>query len=343
MKTRPCFPARMAALVSAFVLTLLCAALLPCTQAQATTADKSQPTVLALTAQGHKLEITLNKTKVYVGQKPSVKSVLIDGKAANYKYLTFNGVIPRGAGIGKITAKGTKNGPYEGLSATKKFKVIPYCTTLNSVTATVGGFKATWGLYTSYTTGYQLQYSTTSDFSSYKTITIANTNTTSKSVTGLKEKKTYYVRVRTYADTSDGRMVSPWSSKYSVTTKATQTQATSKYQPTQKLTITNLYRSGKYCKISHSMASSWYNYDGSASGKVSGYEVQYDDNKYFSSPTMRTTFDKYNTSYSTSTLSKNTTYYFRVRLFNTVKAKTYYGPWSAVKSTNSTSTSGAVG
>lgn len=335
MKTRPRFSITILTLASAFVLAFLCSAVLPCAQAQATTADESQPAAPTLTAQGHTVTIQLDKTKVYVGKKPNVKKVLIDGKAANYKYLTFSGVIPRGAGVGSITAKGKKGTIYEGIKATKKFKVIPRGTSIYSASALVGGFKASWNANTSYTTGYQLQYSLNSDFSSTKTITIANNTTTSKSVTGLKEKKTYYVRVRTYAQTSDGKMVSPWSSSYNVTTKAP-AQTASKYQPTQKLSITRLYRSGKYCEIAHSMASSWYNYDGSASGKVSGYEIQYDDNKSFSSPTMRTTFDKYNTYYSTSTLSKNTTYYFRVRLFNTVKAKTYYGPWSAVKSTAST-------
>lgn len=335
MKTRPRISITILTLASAFVLAFLCSAVLPCAQAQATTADESQAAAPTLTAQGHTVTIQLDKTKVYVGKKPNVKKVLIDGKAANYKYLTFSGVIPRGAGVGSITATGNKGTIYEGIKGTKKFKVVPRGTSIYSANALVGGFKASWNANTSYTSGYQLQYSLKSDFSSPKTVTIANNATTSKSVTGLKEKKTYYVRVRTYAMTSDGKMVSPWSSSYYVTTKAP-AQTASKYQPTQKLSITKLYRSGKYCEIAHTMASSWYNYDGSASSKVSGYEIQYDDNKSFSSPTMRTTFDKFNTYYSTSTLSKNTTYYFRVRLFNTVKAKTYYGPWSAVKSTAST-------
>ena len=121
----------------------------------------------------------------------------------------------------------------------------------------------------------------------------------------------------------------------------TKKKAVPKYQPTQKLKITYMKREGSVCVIGYTRASQWYQYTGSASGKVSGYEVRYSDDKSFKHYTMRTMFNQDDVYYRATALTKGKTYYFRVRLFNTVNAKTYYGPWSAVKST--ASASGAAG
>ena len=47
-------------------------------------------------------------------------------------------------------------------------------------------------------TGYQIQYSTKSDFSSKKTVTVKKASTTSTKIKSLKKGKKYYVRVRSY-------------------------------------------------------------------------------------------------------------------------------------------------
>ena len=279
----------------------------------------------------------LSKTVVYVGQRPSVKGVTYDGSNVT-GYFSFNGKIPPGAGVGSVTATGKQGTAFAGVTVTKEFKVRPYGVSLNSPTPLVGGFKATWGMNTNYTTGYQLQYATNNSFSSAKTITIKDNTTTTKSKTGLKEGAGYYVRVRAISSTSDGVMKSPWSNAaYVVTKKATVPE----YQPTQKLKISYMKREGSVCTIGYTRASQWYQYTGAASGKVSGYEVQYADNKSFKNHTMRTTFDQSDVYFRAVALTKGKTYYFRVRLFNTVKAKTYYGPWSAVRSTDTAS--GAAG
>lgn len=73
------------------------------------------------------------------------------------------------------------------------------------------------------TTGYQIQYSTSSKFSSAKTKLITKNKTLSKNVTKLKKKKKYYVRVRTYKNVKVNgktvRIYSNWSKVKTVKTK----------------------------------------------------------------------------------------------------------------------------
>ena len=62
-------------------------------------------------------------------------------------------------------------------------------------------------------TGYQIQYATDKKFTkNKKTVTVSGKNTTSRKITGLKKKKTYYVRIRTYKKISGKRYYSDWSS-----------------------------------------------------------------------------------------------------------------------------------
>ncbi len=67
-------------------------------------------------------------------------------------------------------------------------------------------------------TGYQIQYSTSSKFTSSKTktVTISKASTTSKTISGLKKGKTYYVRIRTYK-TVGGKTYSSWSAVKKIT------------------------------------------------------------------------------------------------------------------------------
>ncbi|MCD7843692.1 MAG: fibronectin type III domain-containing protein [Clostridiales bacterium] len=65
-------------------------------------------------------------------------------------------------------------------------------------------------------TGYQIQYSTSSDFSSYKTVTISSYKTVSKTISSLTKGKKYYVRVRAYKTVSGTKYYSAWSSTKSV-------------------------------------------------------------------------------------------------------------------------------
>jgi hypothetical protein len=74
---------------------------------------------------------------------------------------------------------------------------------------------------TSYITGYEIQYSTSSTFASgNKTVVVTGYSNVSKKITKLIAKKKYYVRIRTYKTVSGVKYYSNWSAKKYVTTKA---------------------------------------------------------------------------------------------------------------------------
>lgn len=83
-------------------------------------------------------------------------------------------------------------------------------------------FTAKWDKQTS-ATGYQIQYSTSSKFSSYKTVKVSKNSSTSKTVSSLKSGKKYYVRIRTYKTVKiNGKsktVYSSWSKAKSITIK----------------------------------------------------------------------------------------------------------------------------
>ena len=124
--------------------------------------------------------------------------------------------------VGKYTVKVTLKGNYSG-SKSMTYNINPKGTSVSKVKAAKKSFKVTWKKQATQTTGYQVQYSTSSKFKSAKTVTISKNKTTSKSVGKLSAKKKYYVRVRTYKTVKIGgksvKLYSGWSKAKSVTTK----------------------------------------------------------------------------------------------------------------------------
>lgn len=70
-------------------------------------------------------------------------------------------------------------------------------------------------------TGYEVQYSTSSKFTknTTKTSTIKKNSTTSKTVSSLKSKKKYYVRLRAYKTSNGKKLYGAWSSVKNVKIK----------------------------------------------------------------------------------------------------------------------------
>ncbi|MDE5605347.1 MAG: fibronectin type III domain-containing protein [Eubacterium sp.] len=168
--------------------------------------------------------VTLSTTSyTYNGKvkKPSVTVKDSKGK----KIATSNYTISYQSGrknVGTYTVTIKFKGNYSG-TIKKTFTIKPKATTLSSVTAKSKGFTAKWKKLTTQTTGYQIQYSTSSKFSSAKTVTVSKNSTTSKSVSKLKAKKKYYVRIRTYktvkVNGKSTKIYSAWSKSKSVKTK----------------------------------------------------------------------------------------------------------------------------
>ena len=155
-------------------------------------------------------------------QKPSVTVKNSKGKAlkngTDYKISYPKGM----KNVGKYTVKVTLKGNYSGTKSLT-YNINPKGTSVSKVKAAKKGFKVTWKKQATQTTGYQVQYSTSSKFKKAKTVTISKNKTTSKSVSKLSAKKKYYVRVRTYKTVKIGgksvKLYSGWSKAKSVTTK----------------------------------------------------------------------------------------------------------------------------
>ena len=170
--------------------------------------------------------IKLSKTAyTYNGkvQKPSVTVKDSKGKAlkngTDYTVSYSSGC----KNVGRYTVKVTLKGNYSG-SKSMTYNINPKGTGVSKVTAAKKGFKVTWKKQATQTTGYEVQYSTASNFKKgNKTVIVSKNKTTSKSVSKLSAKKKYYVRVRTYKTVKIGgksvKLYSGWSKAKSVTTK----------------------------------------------------------------------------------------------------------------------------
>lgn len=171
--------------------------------------------------------IKLSKTAyTYNGkvQKPSI--TIKDSKGNTLKADTDYMVsYPKGMkNVGSYAVTIKFKGNYSG-TIKKNFTITPKGTSISKITPKSKGFAIKWKKQTSQTTGYEVAYSTNSKFTkkTTKTITIGKNKTTSKSVSKLKAKKKYYIRIRTYkAVKVNGKFTkiySNWSKPKNLTTK----------------------------------------------------------------------------------------------------------------------------
>ena len=173
-------------------------------------------------------KIKLSKTKyTYNGKKQTPSVTVKDSKGkelkvnADYKVKLPSGRKNVGTYEVKITVKGSK---YSG-SKTLSYTINPKSTKLSKVSAKKKGFEAKWKKQSTQTKGYQIQYSTDSKFKSgNKTVTVNKNSTTKKTISKLKAKKKYYVRIRTYKTVGKQKYYSDWSKSVKVTTKKQELQ-----------------------------------------------------------------------------------------------------------------------
>ena len=156
---------------------------------------------------------------IYNGKtkKPTVKVVGSNGKtisSSNYIVIYASGR----KNVGKHAVKITFKGNYSG-TKNLYFTIKPKATSISSLSAGSKKFTVKWKKQSPQVTGYQIQYSTSSKFKSSKTVTVSNYKTTSKKISKLKDRKKYYVRVRTYKTVGKTKYYSSWSKAKSVTTK----------------------------------------------------------------------------------------------------------------------------
>lgn len=119
------------------------------------------------------------------------------------------------AGQAKVTIKG--KGGYKG-TVVKYFKILPAKQKIKAVTPLTKSFAVIW-TKDSGVTGYQVMYGTKSDLSDGKSAYVTKNTTVKKTVKGLKAKKTYYVKVRSYKKAGNSKYYGSWSAVKKVKTK----------------------------------------------------------------------------------------------------------------------------
>ena len=120
--------------------------------------------------------------------------------------------------VGRYYVKVTFKGNYSG-SKTEYFNIIPNGTKIVKLKAKKKGISIKIKKQRTQTTGYQIQYSLDRNFKKSKTKTIKKSTQTSLTIKGLKAKKEYYVRVRTYKAKGNKKFYSSWSTIKSIKTK----------------------------------------------------------------------------------------------------------------------------
>lgn len=155
--------------------------------------------------------VKLNRTSyTYTGKsiRPSV-TVTVNGKkigSSAYKLYYKNN---KNSGIGTVQVRGT--GKYSRINKTLTFKILPPKTLLTGLKKANRSFTASWKKNMQ-ATGYQIQYAADSRFTKErKTVTVGKQSATRYKISGLKNKKTYYVRIRSYKRVGKKVLYSSWS------------------------------------------------------------------------------------------------------------------------------------
>lgn len=134
-------------------------------------------------------------------------------------------ILPKGMkNTGRYTVTIILKGNYKG-TIKKTFDIVPKGTSISKITAKKKGFYIKWKKQSSQITGYEIACSTSRNFAkkSTKTIKVKKKKAVSKSISKLRAKKKYYIRIRTYKTVKfNGRSIklySAWSKAKSKTTK----------------------------------------------------------------------------------------------------------------------------
>ncbi len=120
--------------------------------------------------------------------------------------------------VGNYSVKVSFRGNYSG-SKTLSFKICPKPTKISKLTPKSKSFVAKWKKQSKETSGYEIQYSTRSNFKSKKVVTVSVSSKTSCTVKSLKAKTKYFVRIRTYKNLSGKKIYSSFTNTLSVKTK----------------------------------------------------------------------------------------------------------------------------
>ncbi len=166
--------------------------------------------------------VALSKTEsIYTGKQQKPKVTVKNQKGKKLKkgrdYTIFYQKNMKKVGMHTVIVK--FKGNYRGKKK-MYFVINPRGTSLSKATPTEKGFDLKWKKQAKEISGYEVAYSTSNKFTSKSTkVVTAGKGKTSTSVTGLKAKKKYHVRIRTYKKVKGKKYYSDWSKAKSVKTK----------------------------------------------------------------------------------------------------------------------------
>ena len=168
-----------------------------------------------------KFSFKLSDTKLIYNGKAKTPTVTVkdaSGKTLkkNTDYTVSYAKGRKNVGTYKVTIK--MKGNYTG-TKTLTFKIVPKAASINKLTAKSKAIIVKLNRSLQQSTGYEIQYSTKKNFSGAKTKVIKSYKTSSVTLTGLKAKTTYYIRIRTYKTVDGVKYYSNWCTYKNIRTK----------------------------------------------------------------------------------------------------------------------------
>ncbi len=256
-------------------------------------------------ASGYRVYIYDKNEKKYIRKK-----TITSASTTSYKVTSLNNateykfVVKAYVNIGSTKYEGSKSDPLKTYTSVPKYNgKISLSRSKNSTKMVVKYTAAKRG------TGYQVGYSYDSSFKkSTKSIYVKNRKTVKATLNSLSKNKSYYIRVRVYLQTSDGKKhYGKWSSDvcdYSY--KKNASVNINKKINSKKLTV-------KYTKAPYG----------------SGYEIAYSKDSSFKNNVKKVYVKGLsNTNVTITGLSKVEGYYVKVRPYLDVDSRKVYGTYS---------------
>ncbi len=159
-------------------------------------------------------------SKVYSGKskRPIISVILGNVYLVNHRDFTVS--YSNNVNVGTASVKITGIGDYTG-TIYKTFRIIPQSTKITKLKPYYKKMGVIWNKKTIQTTGYQIQFSLNKSFKDSKKIHVRSNTQTTRVIKGLKTKKRYYVRIRTYKLIGEKYYYSKWSKTADVKTLAT--------------------------------------------------------------------------------------------------------------------------
>lgn len=163
--------------------------------------------------------VTLAKESyIYTGKELKPAVTITDSRGSVIPAENYTVAYSGNKAVGTASVHITFQGNYSG-TLSKTFVINPKGTSITKLTAKAKGMSVKWKKQATQTSGYQIQYAVNKKFKGAKVIKVTKPKTKSKTVSKMKAKTKYFVRIRTYKTVKGVKYYSSWSGAKRVTTK----------------------------------------------------------------------------------------------------------------------------